>query len=240
MTDQTPASSGQRTPEQLTDRLRRFNPDWPDADAEMEQIVRAAEAGGTDHMKAVVETLFPNGPTPPRPTGGYRPFTPDITMEIRAYVNNRLFTARQSVDPFMFEMKFGDPDQLEHYVKYWIQQSFGQVAVADEESYRYFRDRVWIVRPTDVHDVKRCHDSQKNQAGDLWPRCLGGVILREYPQVSPIPGAGTMVRKESFLGNCTCRCHSGEKYGQPDRRIGNLAGASDFDENQLDEKGQPR
>lgn len=59
----------QPTPEQLAADMEAFDPHSPTAEAEMERIVGAAESGGGEHMKAVVEALAkidpPGAPMPP-------------------------------------------------------------------------------------------------------------------------------------------------------------------------------
>ena len=155
-------------------------------------------------------------------------------------MNNRLFTARESTDPVVLDAyRFADDNngRLEKFIQYFIQSNFGRVAVADDEAYRYFRDRVWLVQPTDRHDFKRCRASHEDTDGSMWPRCLGGTIVRAWPQLGPIPGAGTVtVRRDSVMGSCPCRCHRDQYVSG---RI-NLPGVGQFDEDQLDEKGNPR
>ena len=216
----------------------------------MARIVRAAERGGEAHMLAVAEWVGKLPPPPPDPTtpryefkdGQYRPSLHDtnVLIELRVHVDGRMFTAREAIDPYMLEHYgfYQGGDRLEEYLRHFIQMNFGLLAVADDEAYRYFRERVWVVRPTDRHDSKRCFDSNADTEGMLWPRCVSGNILRSWPDSSPIPGAGTAVRKDSILGSCPCRCHRRPQV--PSEVAALLSGVGQFDEDQLDEKGNPR
>ena len=182
-------------------------------------------------------------PPPPVPAnshyetkdGQHRPawHETNVLIEARVWVGGRLFTARDAVDPFHWQMRFdGYPDAIENYLRWFITRYFGQIAVADEEGYRHFRERLWVVLPTDRHDFRRCHDSEHDFEMTMWPRCLSGHILREWPEPSPIPGAGPTIPKAAVLGLCPCRCHRSCPPWP-------LSGVGMFGEHQLDEKGDP-
>lgn len=256
MTGQTPASS-EYTPEQLTAMLREgMRREHSDEHREvvMAEVIAAAERGGDAHMLAVIREIFPDGPG--QPTEQIDPMSPryemrdgrygpawhdsNVLIELQVYIDGLLFTARESHDPIMFEAYGFDTagsNRFEEYIRYFITSNFGRVAVSTGGAYQYFRKRVWIVRPSDVHDFKRCRASHDDRTGKLWPRCLGGTILREWPQPSPIPGAGVSIRREAVLGACTCRCHRAEREAG---RLTQMLRLQPFDEEQLDEKGRPR
>lgn len=259
MTDnQTPASSGQRTPEQLVQYLTTgmsANHPMEYREMVMAEVIAEAEAAGDAHMLAVIQAVIPDGPTPPRRVGAHEAPTYEMRdgqhrsawhdsntlIELRAYVDGRMFTARESMDPYMFEAYgFADSrsDRLEEFIQHFIRVNFGALAVSDEASYRYFRERVWIVQPTDAHDFKRCRASHDDTTGKLWPRCLGGTIVRSWPQLGPIPGAGTVqTRRDAVMGSCPCRCHRNQSTAA---RMADIFRMPPFHEDLLDENGRPR
>lgn len=225
------------TPEQLVAWLnasqRKDVGSANDREIAMARVVRLAERGGDAHMKAVVEWVssLPMSPTaPPAPTyemrdGQLQPsfFGSNITLELRVRLGSRLFTARGAVDPFMFEHQFkGDNAQFEDYLRWFIQSNFGRIATADAESYAYFRSLLWVVHPTDPHDLRRCAES-----GDVsvWPSCFNGVMLS-----TPSNRTGGSPHPVAV---CPCRCHKTDgsaEYAQWRARSLHLP---EFDEDKL-------
>ncbi|HEU5429537.1 MAG TPA: hypothetical protein VFU74_21840 [Actinocrinis sp.] len=238
----------QPTPQQLAADMKAFDPASPTATADMERIVRAAEAGGIQHMKAVAEALAEIDPPGASPTSGmpagvyevrdgqYRPalHESNVMLELRVWVNGRLFTARESIDQFMFKMQFSDESALEPFIRYFIQSSCGRMA-ADPDAYRYFRSLVWIVRPDDEHDLKRC--AEEPATG---PRCDAGLIVKERPPFPSIDGVTEPpIGRSDVLGVCSCRCHRRDGTGVRARHQADAYGFGVFDESQLREEHTP-
>jgi hypothetical protein len=196
------------SPEQLVEWLVRSQIQGEPADEReiaMARIVRAAERGGEAHMEAVAGWIGQLPPPPPDSTavryemrdGRMQAAWHDnsILLELRIRLGGRMFTARETVDPFMYLHRFNSDDaQFEDYLRYFIRKCFGEISVADEESYRHFRSLLWVVHPTDQHDLRRCADSGYS---DLW--CEGGLITRSAYQAF-----GSSARP---VGTCPCRCH---------------------------------
>jgi hypothetical protein len=250
------------TPEQLAARMAAVasNENAPAdyVEREVADIVRQAEAGGSAHMAAVAEVVarIPNGPPPPNApvyeasTGRPAWNENNILMSLEVRIDGRVYTARESLDPMMMAIRFGGPDteRFESFVEFFIKRSFGAVALADDESYRFLRDRLWIVRPGDEHDLKRCHDSHQPEH-NLKPACTMGIITTKPFKIvpgeyDPVSGATSapyaQVDKTAILGVCSCRCHRKDFYGNGSKRFAALNGLAVFDELMVDEEGNLR
>lgn len=211
-----------------------------DADREiaMARIVRAAERGGSAHMEAVADWIgkLPPLPDPKAPLYDARTGRPafhetNVLLELRIRVNGQLFTARESIDPFMFDRRFGDDDEFEKYIACFVRSSCGRMATSPD-AYRYFRSLVWIVRPHDKHDLKRCADGWKAK-----PYCDLGLISkasRIFPSVDGVIEPTTL--RDDVLGVCPCRCHRNDGSGASSGSLARMHGLRIFDESQLKEQ----
>lgn len=238
----------QPTPEQLVDRLRNLGATDDEQHRNMAGIIADAEAGGEEHMAAVADFICSLPPAPPDPStsvyeqrnGTFRPAFHDtnVLLELQAKVGRRTFVAREAIDPSMFDARFaaGDGDEFERFIRHFIGRNFGQVAVCDDESYRYFRNLLWVVRPTDAHDLKRCAGGRVRD-----PLCDAGLIIRAPSFTFTVPDViEPSVLPPDVLGVCPCRCHRNDGSGE---RAGQLAAMyliRTFDESQLDEPGEVR
>jgi hypothetical protein len=235
------------TPEELSERARRLGTDGG-SERDVLRLIQDAEAGGDEHMRAVAGQVvrWPTGPSRAPYPGVYDPHTgrpawheSNVLMEVSVRIDGRRFTSREThLDPMLLDLQFGgtDTDRFEHFVKYFIERSFGAVATADEESYRYLRGKVFIVKPGDKHDLERCRDSDRDHQDEVWPRCTAGFIIRSAGAVEPNPiGWGTVLSRTSVLGVCPCRCHRNDVYGPSAKLTANLHGIPAFDEDQLNE-----
>lgn len=247
------------TPEDLAERARRIGTDGG-SEQDITDLIRDAEAGGEQHMAAVASQVvrWPTGPSNAPFPGVYDPSTgrpawheSNILMSVSVRIDGRLFTAREMFEPMLFNLQFGDTEdeRFEHFVRHFLGRSFGGIATADEESYRYLRRKVWIVKPDDLHDMQRCARSYPRQHAqstkdylcaadreDMWPRCSAGFILRSAEAVKPNPiGFGQVLSRLDVLGVCSCRCHRADQYGASAKRTAERHGIPDFDEQQLDE-----
>ena len=231
----------QPTPEQLIERLNNLGNTDAERDRNMEWVVRSAEACGEAHMQAVADWIGKLPPPPPDPKspryemkdGTYRPafHETNVLLELRVWVNGKLFTARESIDPFMFEHRFGNDAEFEKFIEYFVRSSCGRMAT-DPEAYQYFRELVWIVHPNDEHDLKRCADGW-----GVSPRCDEGLITKapviqiHVPDTIPPPAY-----QSDVLGVCPCRCHQRDGSGVRAQRQAEVYRFRTFDESQL---GQP-
>lgn len=247
------------TPEDLAERARRIGADGG-GEQDVLGLIRDAEAGGDDHMAAVASQVvrWPTGPSQAPFPGVYDMATgrpawheSNILMSVSVRIDGRLFTARKMFEPMLFNLQFGgtEDERFEDFVRYFLQHNFGGVATADDESYRYLRRKVWIVKPGDLHDLQRCARSYPEQGGQstkdylcaadreaMWPRCSAGFILRSAEAVKPNPvGFGRILGRIDVLGVCPCRCHRVDPYGASAKRMAERHGIPDFDEQQLDE-----
>lgn len=235
------------TPEQLAERMTQIATSTA-MTPEMTQsaigtIIAQAEAGGEEHMAAVADVIarIPDGPPPPNApryeaaTGRPAWHETNVLLECQVRIDGRVFTAREALDPMMMELRFGDDAEFERFIEYFIKSSFGKVAVADPESYQYLRDRLWIVRPGDEHDMKRCAESE--HPGAPWPRCFQGIVLAK--ELTIVPGERyAQIDRSAVYGQCPCRCHRAQPYGA--KRAAALHGLVVFDELMVDEEGDRR
>lgn len=246
------------TPEQMADKMHALmtgrlggEPEWAVRRA-VSDLTQAAELAGEAHMNAVARVIASLSTLDESPTGYGSGMYDDkgrpswhrnnILMSLQVYIGGRLFTSREAVDPMMIEMRFRgtDTDEFEQFVKYWIRRSFGSVADADEESYQFLRDRVWIVKPYHEHDSKRCHETADAGLDSHcpWPRCVDGLILGKSP-THEVFARGEILRAQ-VVGRCICRCHEENGLGRSVKRQAALHGISDFSEDLLTEEGEVR
>jgi hypothetical protein len=231
------------SPEQLADRARKLGTDGG-SERDVLRLIQDAEAGGDEHMRAVAGQVvnWPTGPSRAPYSGVYDPQTgqpawheSNILMEASVRIDGRRFTARHMFDPMMMEMQFGgtEDERFEEFVRYWIRSSFGGIATADDESYRYLRGKVWIVKPGDRHDLQLCAQAG---ASAKYPKCSAGFILRSERALSPgIFGTEPVLNGTHIAGVCPCRCHRSDPYGDSAKRTAAMYGIPDFDEDQLPE-----
>ncbi|HEV2346360.1 MAG TPA: hypothetical protein VGS97_19830 [Actinocrinis sp.] len=258
-TTNSPLEPLQPTPEQLAARMTRVAADTTATEAhtqmEVGTIIALAEAGGEEHMTAVAEVIarIPNGPPPPNApmyeASSGRPawHENNILLSCEVRIDGRVFAAREAFDPMMLEIQFGgtDSDRFEHFIDFFLKTNFGKVAVADPASTKFLRDRVWIVKPGDTHDFRRC---AKNSEPPVYPRCTMGVITTkpfeivpgEYDKWNVKMPPYAKVDKSAVLGQCPCRCHRDNFYGNGAKRFAALNGLAVFDELMVDEEGKPR
>lgn len=230
------------SPERLAKQIRTFDNSAPDADERMKQIIKDAEDGGEKHMEAVLDALAKDdksstaGPPSVYDVATGRPafHESNVLLELRVHVNGRLFTARESVDPMMFEPQLGKAG-FETFIRFFIQASCGRLAI-DPEAYAYFRSLVTVVHPEDQHDLKRCADGPA-----ATPYCDKGLISkasRIFPAVDA--AIEPTVTREDVLGTCPCRCHRRNGAADHLRRLAQAYKLPTFDEDMLDENGFPR
>jgi hypothetical protein len=179
-----------------------------DREIAMARIVRAAERGGNAHMEAVADWIGKLPPPPPDPKspryemkdGVYRPAFHEnsILIELRVTIDGQVFVAREALDPWLFDRRFGDPAEFERFLEYFIRSSLGKV-VSTPEALAHFRKKLWIVRADDEHSMQICAESDRPQRDrSLFAVCQSGLILRDSLSfdggVEPV-------------GTCPCRCH---------------------------------
>lgn len=249
--DNAPA---QLTPAQLAEQIRTFDNFAPDADERMKRIIKDAEDGGDEHMKAVVDALFDAGQlagvrirnAAVGPSSVYDVSTgraafheSNVLLELRVRINGRSFVVREAIDPVMFELRFRDDAELEKFIEHFVRRSCGTMA-ADPEGYRYLRELVWIVRPGDRHDFKRCADGWRAH-----PHCDLGLISKA-PPISPVFASAadaaieSPMRRDDALGVCPCRCHQHNESRYRAESVARAYGLPGFCEEMLDEDGFPR
>lgn len=159
----------------------------------------------------------------------------NVLLELRVRVNGRLFTAREAIDPFMFEHRFGEADEFEKFIRFFIRNSCGRMAT-DPDAYQYFRDLVRVVHPRDRHDFKRCADGMSAS-----PRCDLGIITKAPLVVVSTPDViEPPTCRADVLGICPCRCHKYDGSGAHSGALARTYLLPQFDEDQLDEDGNPR
>lgn len=231
----------QPTPEDLVARLQNL-PDSSDAmKVVIEQVVRDAEAGGKDHMLAVAKHMASLPPDRPglaapaydRATGRPAFHETNILISCQIRVEGLLFTAREALDPMLYELQFGGTDKFEDYIRFFLGHHFGRM-VHDPAGYSLLRSKTQVVRPEDKHDFKRCIDSETGRKLDI--RCVVGEIVSGLISTFTEPYPHTLAQK--MLGLCPCRCHTAPGL-PPNYRRAHLTEPL-FDEGMLDENGRPR
>lgn len=150
----------------------------------------------------------------PDGTHRYRYDGHNVTLRFDLTVEDRRFTARETVDAAMWEYRFNaNRDEFESYIRSWIRMNFGLLSDG-AEAYQWFRDRLFVVLPEDAHDRPTCRRTSETDDAP-WPRCVNGALLTEPPMRDPEPPErpvfggmfGPSVRIDTVKGACTCRCH---------------------------------
>lgn len=254
----------QPTPDQLAERARRLGADGG-TEQDVADLIRDAEAGGAEHMAAVAGQVvnWPAGGGLPSvydtATGRPALHESNVLIECRIRVEGRLFTAREAVDPYLFEMQFGAdrPGEFDRYIDYFLRHHFGSMAVEPTLG-PLIRSKVWIVKPGDRHDFQRCAESEHARPA-MWqdpgviepplaakgpgpvPYCTEGVIVQP-PGQRKVGGELRYFPGYTPLGTCPCRCHQRDGSAYRAEQLVRMhrhfpmswdPGAGRFDEDQL-------
>lgn len=221
MTDPTPAD--------LAERARRIGTDGG-SEQDITDLIRDAEAGGHAHMTAVAEQVV-NWPASGGMPSVYDTATgkpafheTNVLIECRIKVEGQLATYREAMDPYLWAERFSDPAEFDRYLTYSLSRAFGAM-MQDPRLGPLIRSKVWVVKPTDVHDFQRCAESgkanpavwqdpgiiepvwaPKNPAGPV-PYCTEGVIIQPPGRRNLGGGVRRWSDKYEPLGTCPCRCH---------------------------------
>jgi hypothetical protein len=259
------------TPEELADRARRLGADGG-SEQDIQRLIDDAEAGGADHMAAVASQVAS------WPSSGAMPSVYDmatcqpayhesnILIECRIRVEGELMTLREAVDPYMFETRFaGEPAEFDLYIDYALERAFGLMA-RDPKMGPIIRKKLWVIKPGDKHDFKRCAESEQASPA-MWhdpgiieptfaprgpgspvPYCADGVIVRPPGKRDLGNGVHRWSSNYEPLGACPCRCHQRDgSYRRAEHLIlmhrhfpmDWTPGAAKFDEDQLPEDEAP-
>ena len=156
----------QPTPEELADRARHIG-NAGGTDQDITDLVRDAEAGGPAHMTAVAAQVA-NWPVSAGLPAVYDTATGKpaynesrVLIECRIRVEGQLATIREAIDPYMLAAYFTDPAELDRFVDAVLRTNFGALAT-DPFFGPIIKRKTWVIRPSDPHDFRRCHDSPRD------------------------------------------------------------------------------
>lgn len=218
------------TPEELAERARQLGTDGG-SEQDIQRLIDDAEAGGADHMAAVAAQVvnWPAGGGLPSvydmATGKPAYHESNVLIECRIRVEGELMTLREAIDPYMFASRFAEEAaEFDRYIDYMLERAFG-LMVRDPKMAAIIRSKLWVVKPGDKHDFKRCAESEQPSPG-FWhepgvsepsfarkepggpvPYCTEGVIVQPPGKRNLGNGVHRWSPEYEPLGACPCRCH---------------------------------